>query len=80
MRNPASPMARRAGFRIKQTSSSNIPPYATPDSVPQRLLRRKPNAPFADNLIGGPELEGLSVGVAGGADRRLLDLIEEVAG
>jgi hypothetical protein len=76
MKNPASPVARRAGLRIDKPTS-NFRSYATPDSVPQRpISRHRPNAPFADDLIPASDLDSLSVGIAGGADRRLLDLLE----
>jgi hypothetical protein len=75
MRNPASPVARRAGLRIEKPTST-VRSYATPDSAPQRLARRRPNAPFADDLIAASDLESLSIEIAGGAGRRLLDLIE----
>jgi hypothetical protein len=75
MRNPASPMARRAGLRIDKPTS-NIRSYSPPAHAPQRLARRRPNAPFADDLIAASDLESLSIEIAGGAGRRLLDLIE----
>jgi hypothetical protein len=78
MTNPATPVARRAGPRIDKPSS-NIRSYSPPATAAQRpLARRRPNAPFADDLIPASGLESLSVGVVGGADLRLLDLIEEV--
>jgi hypothetical protein len=74
MKNPASPVARRAGLRIDKPTS-NVSPYATPASAPQRLSRRKPNRPFCDEVPTPSGLESLSVGVVGGADLRLLDLL-----
>jgi hypothetical protein len=76
MRNPASPVARRAGLRIDKPTR-NTRSYSPPAHAPQRpLARRRPNAPFADDLIPASDLESLSVEIAGGAGRRLLDLIE----
>jgi hypothetical protein len=73
MKNPRAVAAR--GLRIIVAGRS----YATPARAAQRpLARRPPNRLFRDDLIAASGLDSLSVGVAGGADRRLLDLIEEV--
>jgi hypothetical protein len=75
MKNPASPVARRAGLRIDKPTS-NVRSYSPPAHAPQHpLARRRPNAMFADDLIPASDLDSLSVGIAGGADRRLLDLL-----
>jgi hypothetical protein len=79
MKDPASPSAgREAGPRII-TRHLNRRSYATPDSVPQRpFSRRKPNAPFSDDVCAASDLESLSVGVAGGARRSLRSILEEL--
>jgi hypothetical protein len=78
MKNPASPSAGRgAGPRII-TRHLNHRSYSPPAHAPQRpIARRRPNAMFADDLIPASGLENVSVGVVGGADLRLLDLLEE---
>jgi hypothetical protein len=76
MKNPASPVARRAGLRIdKPTSNSRS--YSPPAHAPQRpIARRRPNAPFADDLIPASGLGGLTVDVTGGSCRSLLALAD----
>jgi hypothetical protein len=75
MKNPASPVARRAGLRIDKPSS-NVRSYSPPAHAPQLPIgRRPPNRPFRDDVPASSGLESLSVGIAGGADRRLLDLL-----
>jgi hypothetical protein len=77
MKNPASPMARRAGLRIDKPTSSRS--YATPDSAPQRPISR-PNRPFRDDAYAASGLGGLTIDVAGGACRTLQAVLESEYG
>jgi hypothetical protein len=73
MTDPSSPWARRPGSKAQ----SSISAFDTTAPAPQRpISRRKPNRPFCDEVCTASDLDGLSVCVFGGADLRLLDLLE----